>query len=137
MSAKSDRAEYLEEYPECQYTACCGHYVDFPLRVPRENLCIEHIWNRRGRKSECWSNYATVSPEAHTWKHADSVSARIAISWYKMRLWKETGDERHWNLYDLREASGFYVPGWVESKLDTVDLPTWVWEMGADLLESH
>ena len=77
-----------------------------------------------------------MSPSAHTWKHANSVVARIAITWFKHDLAKRTGDwEKHFDRDALRAAAGMDVVGWVEAKLDTVDLPAWAEEMAMDFLE--
>lgn len=112
-----------------------GSEVDIASDPWRRNLCVEHIWNRKGPASEHWSNYATVGEVAHRWKHRCSVEARIGISWFKWNLAKETGDWRHFDLEALKAASGFYVPGWIETKLETVELPAWCWQMGKELVE--
>lgn len=129
INVSKHRAKYLAEYPRCQYTQAVGRYVPFSSSG---TVCIEHIWNRRCKASESWSNYATVCPAAHRWKHDCSVIARIAIMWFKMTLGGE-----HFNMETLREASGFYVPGWVEVQLETrPDLPKWCWDMGREIMEA-
>jgi hypothetical protein len=128
------RKAYLREYPECQYSAAIGRYVAFGTHV-HSTLAIEHIWNRKGPKSEHWSNYATVCPAAHDWKHENSIAARIGIMWLKHDLAARTGKQEHFDLDALREASGFWIPGWIESKVLSGDLPEWAEELGRDLLE--
>jgi hypothetical protein len=128
------RKAYLRDYPECQYSIAIGRYVSFRGHV-HSALAIEHIWNRKGPHSEHWSNYATVCPAAHDWKHARSVEARIGILWYKHELAVQSGDERHFDLEALRSAAGLWVPGWIEAKVESGTLPPWAEELGRDLLE--
>jgi len=60
--------------------------------------------------------------------------------WFKWDLARrllETDETelRHFDQDALRAASGFWVPGWVENKLNAVDLPDWCYRMGSALLE--
>jgi len=98
---------------------------------------VEHIWNRRGPKSEHPSNYASVSRPAHEWKHKFSVQGRIAISHFKWKLSLSTGDPSHFDLDALRDLSGRHVIGWVEMKLETDVLPDWCEKMARELIESQ
>jgi hypothetical protein len=134
MGTAELRKAYLRENPECQYSIAIGRYVSFGTHL-HSALCIEHIWNRKGPASEHWSNYATVCPAAHDWKHDNSVEARIGILWLKHDLAKKTGDERHFDLEALRAASGLWVPGWIEAKVESGKLSRWAEELGRDLLE--
>jgi len=86
------------------------------------------------------SNYLTVSPAAHDWAHRNLTVSRISAMWFKWDLARrllETDETelRHFDQDALRAASGFWVPGWVENKLNAVDLPDWCYRMGSALLE--
>ena len=116
------RRNYLRDFPRCQYTVACGAHVSFGSH-PATETCVEHIWNRRGPGSEHWSNYASVCPAAHDWKHANSVEGRVAIMHYKMFLARQTGDADHFDINAINAAAGKNVAGWVESKMDS--LPEW------------
>jgi hypothetical protein len=73
----------------------------------------------------------------HDWKHDNSVEARIVITAFKFDLYLATKDERHFDIEALRAASGVYVPGWVEVKLETQGhrLPEYVLRIGQDFIE--
>ena len=108
------RRSYYETYHVCQYGTALRGYKGAPRCSPAALLCVEHIWNRKGPHSEHWSNYALVCPTCHTWKHANSVEARVAISALKLQL--SDIDRRHFDRDALRLAAGFDVPGWVDNK---------------------
>jgi len=143
MDAKTQRATYLTDWPQCQYSQAVGRYVDAwawqGLRRPRRRLIVatevEHIWNRHGAASEHPSNYASVCRPLHQWKHANSVVARIAITHFKWELAKKSGDESHFDRQALRHIAGRDVLGWIEAKLATDVLPDWCAEKAMDILE--
>lgn len=128
---KQLRADYLAENPQCQYTVACGMDVSFYGHISKK-LCVEHIWNRKGPMSEHWSNYATVCPAAHDWKHANSVPARIAIMHFKAKLAMLTGNVDHFDTMALSDAAGQDVLEWVRRKLP--ECPKWAARKGEDLL---
>lgn len=130
------RASYIEENPTCQYHAATRGHVRVrgaSPAPPRSKLCVEHIWNRRSHKSEHWSNFATVGPVMHDWKHSNSVPARVAIMSLKLDLARTTGNWDHFDLDAIRDFAGFRVQGWLESKLP--ELPDWCQPICRDLME--
>lgn len=135
------REEYLEEYPNCQYTAAIPEQP-WGIRTRKgDQVCVEHIWNRKGPMSEHWSNYATVWNGGlggpHRWKEDHLVEARIVITAFKFDLMLRSGDARHFDLEALKECSGYWIPGWVEQKLSEYGdrLPEWVIDSGRSFLE--
>mgnify|MGYP003427398229 FL=1 len=136
---KALRREYLEEFPECQYSAALKGNEQWPF-IRRGPVCVEHIWNRKGPDSEHWSNYATVwnvPGGPHAWKEQHSIEGRIVITAFKYDLMLETGDERHFDLEVLKKCSGYYIPSWVEWKMQEYGdrLPEFVVEAGQSFLE--
>ena len=129
------RAEYLEFFPACQFTECFGRFVTFPRHFVKQ-VCVEHLWGRVGRSAEHWSNYATVLPGPHDWKHENLTIARVAMMWFKHRLARLTKDDRHFDLDVLRDVMGRRPIGWVEVQLETAGLPEWCERMGMDLVEA-
>lgn len=132
------RANYLKEFPRCQYTMAVGHVVLFRNSgmFDPASLCVEHIWNRKGDLSEHVSNYASVMPVPHEWKHANSVLARIAITEFKVQLDEIEGGNRHFDIDALREIAGFDVPGWVENKMQSYAMPRWCFNMGEKVIRA-
>ena len=141
--AKEMRAAYLSEWRHCQYAQATRLHVNpFALnRLPRPRQKpipgteVEHIWNRRGSKSEHPSNYASVCRAYHLWKHENSVEARIVIMHFK---WKLSIHEERPELFDreaLREIAGRDVIGWTEYKVATVALPMWCENLADELIE--
>lgn len=126
------RREYLALFPNCQYMLALEGVAEVSPAGPK---CVEHIFNRHGSKSEHFSNYATVGPAAHRWKHANSVEARISILFYKRELARQLQDERLFDLEAIRAASGYWLPGWVE-KVFHDGLPEPVQEMARLLMEA-
>jgi hypothetical protein len=133
VQAKKDRLEYLLQFPICQYCLALWEHQRHH-KWPAKATEIEHIWNRKGKHSECWSNYASTCRACHDWKHANEVAGRIAITSYKTRL--SELDPRHYHVVDIRNCAGFHVPAWIERKLEErTDLPAWAVTMGRDLLD--
>lgn len=108
--------------------------VNFPSR---EGNCVDHIWGR-GKYSEHWTNYATVCPEAHAWKTEEAaIQARIAITNYKWKLARMTGDWRHFDRDVIRKIIGKDVIGLVEMWMETSDLPSWCIQAGEELVRGN
>ncbi len=127
------RASYLDEFPECQYTKALGRYVRFPDHFGNQVSC-EHLFGR-GRYSEHWTNYATVLPGPHEFKHENSRICQVAMLWSKQRLSKTLSDPRHFDPDVLRKITGKNIVGWVEVQVE-VGLPSWCEDMARDFLES-
>lgn len=137
---KTKRREYLEEFPECQYSEAFRGHEPWAF-IRRGPVCVEHLWGRNGPASEHWSNYATVWNGGlggpHRWKEDNPVAARIVMVSFKFDLMLETGDARHFDLEVLKSCAGYYIPGWVEQKMSEHGdrLPEFVVDAGRSFLE--
>lgn len=134
MTARKLRASYLREFPACQYEEAAGRYADFGRHI-HSKVCVDHIWPRGRKCSDTFTNYMTSGPGAHDWKHHNLTVSRICAMWFKWDLSRRTGERHHFDLDALRAAAGFWIPGWVENKMNTVPLPEWCVEMGWALIE--
>lgn len=137
------RREYLLTHPMCEYTLCMGaRYDPFKWahqRRPRQVLSteVDHIWGRRGPKDavEHPSNYMAANHIPHMWKTDNDVAGRIvALNW----KWRQRNEEPDgWDLERMRSVFGKNVLGWLEYRLDTLELPDWVIGLGQEILDEQ
>lgn len=137
------RREYLKAHPLCEYSLCIGARYD-PFRWanqrrPRQVVSteVDHIWGRKGPKDavEHASNYMAAHTIPHLWKTNTDVAGRIvALNW----KWQRRDIEPEgWDLDRMRSVFGKYVLGWLEYRLDTLELPDWVVVLGQEILNGE
>ena len=144
MSAPSRlRQQYLSDHPLCEYSLVAGSHFDFfnlygwvrPRIVPATE--VDHIFGRRGPSDavEHSSNYIAAHSLPHKWKTDNSVAGRIiAVAWkYRRRH----ADPDGWDLDRMREVFGRNILGWMEYRLDTLEMPQWVVNLGREVLEGQ
>ena len=137
------RREYLAAHPLCEFTLCVGARYDLfrwaHQRKPRQVVSteVDHIWGRRGPKDavEHPSNYMAANHIPHMWKTDNDVAGRIvALSWKWQRRQVEPDG---WDLDRMKDVFGKHPLGWLEYRLDTLELPDWVTLLGREMLNEQ
>jgi hypothetical protein len=135
------RKAYRDAHPRCEYSLATGPDFDFnvwaglgSLHLTNKTTEIDHIWGRNGKSDdvELSSNYMAANAIPHVWKTDNDVPGRILALWWKWQDRERTPED--WDPDRMSRVFGQQVLGWLENKLDRVDLPTWVRTRGEEVL---
>ena len=136
------RAEYLAHHPLCEYTLAAAGDIDFfahaglggSWRYQKRPQAteIDHIFGRRGKEEdvEHASNYIATHTIPHKWKTDNDRDGRILAIWWKL----QTDDL---DVERVSRVFGQNVLGWVDNKLNTVELPEWIRQRALEVVNAN
>ena len=125
MTGRELRADYLATHYRCGY---CEVVPRAEYRhCDHTRLCVEHVWQRAGKRVDHTDNYIPTCDAAHRWKHKFTTLGRIAATWWKISRGEFDRDA-------IRNLIGRDVIGWVSNQRED-GLPAWADELARDILE--
>ena len=99
--------------------------------VPRvahfdDGLCLEHCFQRDGRKYDLWSNWTMMCQSCHEAKHEHATECRVAILWAKLVKSLKWKSPRDFDIDELNEACpATTIVGWLDMKMMQADGDEW------------
>jgi len=119
---------YLMNHFRCAYCEVVPEY-EYPHCKLGDNLELEHVWQRMGKKIDDVQNYVPACRTSHHWKHLNTQAGRIAAIYWK---WKNGEFDRD----RLRELIDKDPIGWMSTLAEKPDqLPAWAIDCVHDMLE--